>query len=198
MTEVLILIFDLVGTIAFAISGALVGVGKRMDLFGTIVLAVCTATGGGVLRDLMVGNIPPYMFRNPLFVGIAALVALVVFFLVYLHTKMPKILSTVYDKMLFWFDTLGLAAFTVDGVMVGIRKGYEDNVFLLVFLGFLTAVGGGTLRDVLELPASMVYVIDCGGAEVLVPAVPPFHQGVDLEGRVLTIRTIEGMLPHEN
>ena len=149
MTEVLILIFDLVGTIAFAISGALVGVGKRMDLFGTIVLAICTATGGGVLRDLMVGNIPPYMFRNPLFVGIAALVALVVFFLVYLHTKMPKILSTVYDKMLFWFDTLGLAAFTVDGVMVGIRKGYEDNVFLLVLLVFLTAVGGGTLRDVL-------------------------------------------------
>ena len=149
MTEVLILIFDLVGTIAFAISGALVGVGKRMDLFGTIVLAVCTATGGGVLRDLMVGNIPPYMFRNPLFVGIAALVALVVFFLVYLHTKMPKILSTVYDKMLFWFDTLGLAAFTVDGVMVGIRRGYEDNACLLVFRGFLTAVGGGTLRDVL-------------------------------------------------
>lgn len=149
MTEVLLLIFDLIGTIAFAISGALVGVGKRMDLFGTIVLAVCTATGGGVLRDLMVGNIPPYMFRNPLFVGIAALVALVVFFLLYLHTKMPKILSMVYDKMLFWFDTLGLAAFTVDGVMVGIRRGYEDNAFLLVFLGFLTAVGGGTLRDVL-------------------------------------------------
>ena len=149
MTEVLILIFDLVGTIAFAISGALVGVGKRMDLFGTIVLAVCTATGGGVLRDLMVGNIPPYMFRNPLFVGIAALVALVVFFLLYLHTKMPKMLSMVYDKMLFWFDTLGLAAFTVDGVMVGIRRGYEANAFLLVFLGFLTAVGGGTLRDVL-------------------------------------------------
>ena len=56
----------------------------------------------------------------------------------------------------------------------------------------------GTLREVLERPASMVYVIDCGGAEVMVPAVPPFHQGVDLEGRVLTIRTIEGMLPHEN
>ena len=149
MTEVLLLIFDLIGTIAFAISGALVGVGKRMDLFGTIVLAVCTATGGGVLRDLMVGNIPPYMFRNPLFVGIAALVALVVFFLLYLHTKMPKMLSMVYDKMLFWFDTLGLAAFTVDGVMVGIRRGYEDNAFLLVFLGCLTAVGGGTLRDVL-------------------------------------------------
>ena len=63
---------------------------------------------------------------------------------------MPKMLSMVYDKMLFWFDTLGLAAFTVDGVMVGIRKGDEDNVFLLVFLGFLTAVGGGTLEETTE------------------------------------------------
>ena len=58
-------------------------------------------------------------------------------------------MAPVYDKMLFWFDTLGLAAFTVDGIMVGIGCGYGDNAFLLVFLGFLTAVGGGTLRDVL-------------------------------------------------
>jgi len=56
----------------------------------------------------------------------------------------------------------------------------------------------GTLKDVLERPASMVYVIDCGGEEALIPAVPPFHQGVDLEGKTLTLRTIEGMLPHEN
>lgn len=56
----------------------------------------------------------------------------------------------------------------------------------------------GTLREVLERPASLVYVIDCAGQETLIPAVPPFHQGVDLENRVLTLRTIEGMLPHEN
>ncbi len=149
MTEALVILFDLIGTIAFAISGALVGINKKMDLFGTLVLAVSTACGGGVIRDLMVGSIPPAMFRNPMYVAIAAIVAAIVFFLVYLHTKMPTCIVPLYDKLLFWFDTLGLAAFTVDGVMVGIGCGYQDNTFLLVFLGFLTAVGGGTLRDVL-------------------------------------------------
>ena len=149
MTEVLVIFFDLIGTIAFAISGALVGVNRRMDLFGIIVLAVCTACGGGMIRDITVGNIPPNMFRNPLYVGIAAGVAVVVFILFYSHAKMPRCMAPVYDKMLFWFDTLGLAAFTVDGIMVGISCGYESNAFLLVFLGFLTAGGGGTLRDVL-------------------------------------------------
>ena len=56
----------------------------------------------------------------------------------------------------------------------------------------------GKLKEVLERPASMVYVIDCDGQEALIPAVEPFHQGVDLEQKVLTLRTIEGMLPHEN
>ena len=64
MTEILVIVFDFIGTIAFAISGALVGVNKRMDLFGIIVLAVSTATGGGLMRDLVVGSIPPNMFRN--------------------------------------------------------------------------------------------------------------------------------------
>ena len=149
MTEILVIIFDFIGTIAFAISGALVGVNKRMDLFGIIVLAVSTATGGGLMRDLVVGSIPPNIFRNPLYVGIAAVVAVIVFFLMYLHTHMPQKLGPLYDTMLFWFDTVGLAAFTVDGVMVGIGCGYANRPFLLVFLGFLTAVGGGTLRDVL-------------------------------------------------
>ncbi len=90
MTEFLLILFDLIGTVAFAISGALVGVGKKMDLFGTIVLAVSTACGGGVIRDMVVGNIPPNMFRNPLYVSIAAVVAVIVFFLCYWHRKMPK------------------------------------------------------------------------------------------------------------
>ncbi len=149
MTEQLVLFFDFLGTVAFAISGALIGVNKKMDLFGIIVLACTTACGGGVIRDVVVGNIPPNMFRDPTYVGIATVVAVVVFILVYVHAKMPQKLTPLYDKMLFWFDTLGLAAFTVDGVMVGVNCGYGDNLFLLVFLGFLTAVGGGTLRDML-------------------------------------------------
>ena len=149
MTEALIVLFDLIGTIAFAISGALIGISKKMDLFGTLVLAITTACGGGCLRDMIVGSVPPAMCRNPVYVVIAAVVATIVFLLVFFHTHMPRMLAPLYDKMLFWFDTLGLAAFTVDGVMVGIQCGYGVDVFLLLFLGFLTAGGGGCLRDVL-------------------------------------------------
>ncbi len=142
-------VFDLIGTIAFAISGAFVGIHKEMDIFGVNVLAITTACGGGLMRDLIIGNIPPRMFQNPIFAFIAFVVANVVFLLMYLHSHMPRKMALIYDQMLFWFDTLGLAAFTVDGVMVGLAAGFEDNGFLLCFLGFMTGVGGGALRDVL-------------------------------------------------
>lgn len=101
------------------------------------------------MRDIVIGSIPPQMFRNPFFVMVAVVVANVVFLLMYLHRHMPRKIAPLYDGMLFWFDSLGLAAFTVDGVMAGITMGYGDNEFLICFLGFLTAVGGGALRDVL-------------------------------------------------
>lgn len=142
-------VFDLTGTIAFAMSGAFVGIHKKMDLFGVMVLGVTTACGGGMMRDLIIGNIPPKMFRNPFYVMIAAVVAVIVFSQMYRHSHMPSKAVKIYDRMLFWFDTLGLAAFTVDGVMVGVEAGYGENAFLLCFLGFMTAVGGGALRDIL-------------------------------------------------
>ena len=145
----MLFLFDLIGTIAFAISGAFVGIRKGMDIFGVNVLAVTTACGGGLMRDLIIGSIPPQMFRNPFFVMVAIVVANVVFLLVYLHRHMPRKVAPLYDRLLFWFDSLGLAAFTVDGVMAGIAMGYGDNEFLICFLGFMTAVGGGALRDVL-------------------------------------------------
>ena len=145
----MLFLFDLIGTIAFAISGAFVGIRKGMDIFGVNVLAVTTACGGGLMRDLIIGSIPPQMFRNPFFVMVAIVVANVVFLLMYLHRHMPRKVAPLYDKLLFWFDSLGLAAFTVDGVMAGIAMGYGDNEFLICFLGFMTAVGGGALRDVL-------------------------------------------------
>ena len=145
----LLFLLDLVGTIAFAISGALVAIRKGMDIFGATVLAVTTACGGGLMRDLIIGSIPPQMFRNPFFVVIAFGVANVVFLLMALHRHMPRKVAPIYDQLLFWFDSLGLAAFTVDGVMAGIAIGYGDNEFLICFLGLMTAVGGGALRDVL-------------------------------------------------
>lgn len=145
----LLFLFDLIGTIAFAISGTFVAIGKEMDIFGVNVLAVTTACGGGLMRDLIIGSIPPQIFRNSFFVLVAVVVANVVFLLMSLHRHMPRRVAAVYDRLLFLFDTLGLAAFTVDGVMAGIAMGYGDNRFLICFLGFMTAVGGGALRDVL-------------------------------------------------
>lgn len=151
-------IFDLVGTIAFAISGAFVGIHKKMDVFGVNVLAMTTACGGGLMRDLIIGDVPPKMFRNPFNVCVAVLVANIVFILMYQHQHMPKRIAAVYDKMLFWFDTIGLAAFTVDGFMIGVEAGYQKNLFLIVFLGFLTGVGGGALRDIMADQMPDIFV----------------------------------------
>ncbi len=145
----IMLVLDMLGTIAFAISGALVGIRHRMDWFGVNVLAIVTATGGGILRDIIIGDHPPVMFRNPIYVLVAAITANVVFVVMYFHPRRPKRLSAVYDMLMFVFDTLGVAAFTVDGVMLGVAHGYKHNLFLLVFLGVMTGVGGGMIRDVL-------------------------------------------------
>ena len=142
-------LMDLVGTIAFAISGAFLGVTKKMDIFGINILAITTACGGGILRDIIIGDIPPRAFRNPFYVGIAFFVANVMFIWLSMHKHIPEKIVRWYDTLVFWFDTLGLAAFTADGIWIGIEAGHRDNIFLIVFLGFITGVGGGALRDIM-------------------------------------------------
>ena len=141
-------VFDLIGTIAFALSGSFVAVSKKMDIFGVNMLAVATACGGGLVRDLIIGNTPPVVFRDPFYAIIAIAVANTVFILIKQQRHLPKKMAHLYDRTVFWFDTIGLAAFTVDGLMVGVNAGYQEKVFLIVFLGFTTGVGGGVLRDV--------------------------------------------------
>ena len=141
-------LFDLIGTIAFALSGSFVAVSKKMDIFGVNMLAVATACGGGLVRDLIIGNTPPVVFRDPFYAIIAIAVANTVFILIKQQRHLPKKMAHLYDRTVFWFDTIGLAAFTVDGLMVGVNAGYQETVFLIVFLGFTTGVGGGVLRDV--------------------------------------------------
>ena len=147
--QTVLLIFDIMGTLSFAVSGALVAIRRRMDLFGVAVLAIVTATGGGILRDLLIGHLPPQAFRDPLYVAIAAGAGLVCFLILFFHPRLPQKVATAYDLVMFWFDTLGVAAFTVDGIAVAIVEGHEDNLFLMVFLGVTTGVGGGMIRDVL-------------------------------------------------
>lgn len=153
----ILIIFDFIGTIAFATAGALVAIRKEMDIFGVNVMAVCTATGGGVIRDLLIGITPPHAFRNPKYVLVACITANIVFFFLSRHPKVTKAVRAIYDSIYFSFDTLGLAAFTIDGVMAGVNAGHESNIFLLVFLGMITGVGGGVLRDVLAIRTPDIF-----------------------------------------
>jgi uncharacterized membrane protein YeiH len=152
MEQTVILITELVGTVAFAFSGAMVGIEKRMDIFGVWLLAVITAVGGGMLRDLLLGNIPPVLFRNPLYVAVATLTALLVFLVVYFQ-RIPfrdrAAVKALYWKVINAFDAIGLGMFTVIGVNTAIQAGYGSNGFLMVSVGVVTGVGGGILRDVL-------------------------------------------------
>lgn len=155
--QTLLLIFDIMGTLSFAVSGAFVAIRRHMDIFGVSVLAIATATGGGILRDLIIGRVPPQAFMDPRYVAIAAAAGLICFLVMYLHPRLPQKVTTAYDMVMFWFDTLGVAAFTVDGVAVAEGNGHSDNLFLVVFLGVITGVGGGLIRDVLASRVPEVF-----------------------------------------
>ncbi len=161
-TTVFIYIMDFIGTAAFAISGAIAGIRKNMDIFGVNILAVLTATGGGIIRDLIIGSTPPKAFTNPVFVLVAAITANIVFLTVFWSHKSGVKFSgktrAIYDRIFFWCDTVGLAAFTVDGVHAGLEPSLVSNAFLIVFLGVVTGVGGGVFRDVLSLEMPVIFV----------------------------------------
>jgi uncharacterized membrane protein YeiH len=143
-----IMILEMAGTIAFAISGALVAINSHMDLFGIIALGVITATCGGVMRDILLGQLPPLAFRDPAYVAVAALTALIVFLAVYygVHSKNEKDSSN-FRTLLLVLDSVGLAIFTVMGVNAAWELFAEKNRFLCVFSGLITGVGGGLIRD---------------------------------------------------
>lgn len=143
-----IMSFEMIGTVAFAISGALVAINSNMDLFGIIALGVITATGGGVMRDVVLGQLPPMAFRNPIYVLVAAVTAIIVFIAVYygVHSRNEKDKNN-FKTLLLVLDSVGLAIFTVMGVNSAWELTAEKNRFLCVFSGLVTGVGGGLLRD---------------------------------------------------
>ena len=140
-------IFDIIGTIAFAISGALVGVAKHMDVFGISVLAMATAIGGGIIRDVLVGHFPPNSLQHVIYMVIIIVVTIVVF-MIY-RSRFKKQMMGRWSRRSYMFaDALGLASFTVTGASVGYGA-YPELPIFIVMLGTITAVGGGIVRDML-------------------------------------------------
>ena len=139
--------FEIAGTIAFAISGALVGISRRMDIFGILVLALSTAIGGGIIRDVLVGNIPPNSFKTSLYIVLTTVITFIIFF-IYRNQILRYMSRRKLRKMYLLADTLGLASFTVTGTTIGFNA-YPEYPLFAITLGLITAVGGGIIRDVL-------------------------------------------------
>ncbi|RDU24845.1 trimeric intracellular cation channel family protein [Anaerosacchariphilus polymeriproducens] len=138
---------EILGVIAFAVSGALLAIEKKLDLFGIIFLGITPAVGGGVMRDLLLGAVPPYMFRNPIYVFVAFLTAILVFFIkVYIRKNSDRIRLITY-QIINIMDAVGLGTFVVVGADTAIHAGFGKNGFLVVTVGVITGVGGGILRD---------------------------------------------------
>ena len=153
--ETFIFIIEIIGTMAFAVSGALTAMRKNMDIFGVIILAMTTAVGGGILRDLILGIQPPGTFGHPIYGIVATVTAIVLFF-----PAVRRLLGrnqAIYHWIMLVMDSLGLGIFTVIGIQTAYGAG-NKNVFLLVFVGVVTGVGGGVIRDVLAGDTPYIFV----------------------------------------
>jgi len=168
---------EMAGTVAFAASGAMVGVERNMDIFGVSVLGVVTAVGGGMIRDIVLGIIPPNVFTNPVYALVATITSCLVFLVFYWKRQLLEgHMRLTYDRVMLVMDSIGLGIFTVVGVNTGIRSGYMDNVFLLVFLGTITGVGGGLLRDMMAGVPPYIFVKHIYACASIVGAVVCIHE----------------------
>ncbi len=154
--SIFLYVLEMIGTVAFAVSGAMIAVRKRLDIVGVIFLGVITAVGGGALRDLMIGVTPPMCFQNPIYL-VTACVTSFLFFLPFVRRPLVRHQKQ-FDLLLFIMDSLGLAVFTVSGIQSCIHVHPTASPILLIFVGVLTATGGGVVRDALAGITPMVFV----------------------------------------
>ncbi len=140
-------VIDILGTFAFAVSGASLAMNKKLDVFGVLVLSFVTAIGGGTLRDMLIGNQPVGWLRNEtatIVIFIAAIVTLL------FRRRIEKLPIT-----LFLFDAMGLGLFTMVGIEMAIAKGF--SIGICIALGTITACFGGVIRDVLLNQVPLIF-----------------------------------------
>jgi uncharacterized membrane protein YeiH len=140
-------IIDILGTFAFAVSGAFSAMERKLDPFGTLIIAFATAIGGGTIRDVLVGNFPVNWLTNDITIFVIFASAI----LAMLFASRLKQLATA----LFLFDALGLGLFTIIGIEVGLKKDFSAGI--CVALGTISACFGGVLRDVLLNKVPLIF-----------------------------------------
>ncbi|WP_367649180.1 trimeric intracellular cation channel family protein [Aeromicrobium stalagmiti] len=147
MSDTLLLILDLAGIAVFASTGALVGVRKELDVFGVAVLALITGLGGGVVRDVLIGAVPPAALDDWRYLVVPFVTSIVVFMF---HPTFGRL-----EREIMLLDALGLALFCVTGAVAAEEAGL--NVLAASALGMLTGIGGGMMRDVASGRVPVVF-----------------------------------------
>ena len=172
--KTLVLVLDLVGTFAFALSGAVAGVKRRLDLFGVLVLSFVAACSGGIARDVLIGAVPPAAFSDLRYLSVSLAAGLVTFYR-----------SADIDRLRHYvtlFDSAGLALFAVAGAQKALAFGLDPVMAAL--LGMLTGIGGGIVRDILLAEVPMVLRAEIYAVAALAGA------GIVVTGQSLHLPTI--------
>ena len=157
VTQWLLVAAEWIGTVAFAISGAATAVQRGLDLFGVLFMGLITAMGGGMVRDLLLGNVPPALFFNWQFVLLALVTALAVFVIAGITHSSLTDRESLFKHIVDVADALGLGIFAVLGTQVAIQAGFEGNAGMCIAMGAITGCGGGALRDVLSREIPFVF-----------------------------------------
>ncbi|MGI0065126.1 MAG: trimeric intracellular cation channel family protein, partial [Nitrosotalea sp.] len=147
--QTIVLILDLFGTMAFAVTGAFKAIEHKADIVGIIILATITGVAGGTIRDIVLGHFPPHSISDPNYVIITTVTGIVIFFL---YPKMQK-----HWNLFLKFDALGLGVFTAIGATLAYQL-FGMNFLAMAMAGMVTAVGGGILRDMFVTEIPMVFV----------------------------------------
>ncbi len=141
-------ILNIIGTIAFAISGAMIAIEEDYDILGILILGLTTAFGGGAIRDLLIGIPIKTIWAQGQLFEIAFIVILIVFLL-------PTIVLKYWNKWGTFFDAIGLAAFAIQGANYAVQS--SASIVAIMFAATLTGAGGGMVRDILARRKPMIF-----------------------------------------
>lgn len=155
LMELLFYIAEIIGTIAFTISGSMVAIEKKMDLLGVIILGAVTAFGGGFLRDIILNFSYPSVFDAILCPVISVITSIIVFIICYIFKDTSYQEKKWYLRLMNIIDSIGLGIFVVIGAKVIINK--STNVFLILFCAVITGVGGGAIRDMMAIKIPDIF-----------------------------------------
>lgn len=154
--EIFITVVELIGAVAFAVSGSVTAIKKGFDVFGIIMLGIITAVGGGIMRDIFLGILPPTALKEPLYPLVAVLSS--AFVMLPFSRRFLSTHKRGYELSLLISDSAGLGIFTACGVKTAFDCGFGKNTALVIFVAVITAVGGGVLRDVLSGEKPYIFV----------------------------------------